>query len=245
VTGVVMAPPAPGAKAWARVQLALPFQAPVVVLFAKSANEENNVTNSSSLHEQGLVLLDRVDQIDGPPALDVEQLHTEPVALAARWLTARTAAPACKGTTASSAADQLARAIGAGVGALDLVAAALALGLPVEVGDDGVQLGVATASPRAPGPPRVPVAASRPAPTPSATSTVDPAAWRERDAAHALGVSVGLLRKWRALDERAVALGRAPVNPPWKRLGGKAVVYPVTLVRKWLAARDGPATKAA
>jgi len=98
---------------------------------------------------------------------------------------------------------------------------------------------------RAPRPPRIPVAASQPAPATSATGTVDPAAWRERDAAHALGVSVGLLRKWRALDERAVALGRAPVNPPWKRLGGKAVVYPVTLVRKWLASRDGPVTRAA
>ena len=99
---------------------------------------------------------------------------------------------------------------------------------------------------RAPRPPRIPVAASQPAITPSVTSTFEPVALREREAAAALGeISVGLLRKWRAQDESAVALGRAPAGPPWKRLGGTTVVYPVTLLRRWLVAQEGPATRAA
>jgi hypothetical protein len=243
VSGVVVVPAERGAKAWAREQFPLPFQAPVVVLYPKSTNEENSVTNNISLHEQGLALLSRLDALDGQP-LDVEQLSTEPVALAARWLGARTEVPAGRGTTAAEAANQLARAIGPGVEALDLVAAALALGVTVRTGKDGVLLRVVAgenATEMAPRPRRTPVAASQPAPAPAVVGAFEPVALREADAAQALGnVSVGLLRKWRAADEATVALGRDPAGPPWKRLGGTVVVYPVTALKKWLVTQDGP-----
>jgi len=64
--------------------------------------------------------------------------------------------------------------------------------------------------------------------------TASPAlAVRDTGAAALLGVSPGLLRKWRLADRAAVALGRAPQGPPWRSLGG-AVVYAVDELQAWL-----------